>query len=108
MHFKYMADSIIEIVNNTAGEVTVRRKVKNKIAQLSKGNPGAATALTYTYLSGSSQDWDEFSSILSKYQLHGPAIWAGYKNKCDEDPDEFRKRILNENEYLITYMKQFD
>ena len=102
-----MPDLIIEIINNAAGEVTVDRKVKNKIAQLSKGNPGAATALTYTYLSGSSQDWDKLSRTLSKYQLHGPAVWAGYNDKCDEDPDEFRKRILDEDKDLITYMREF-
>jgi len=78
-----------------------------KIAQLSKGNPGAAIALTHTYLSGSSQDWNKLSHILSKYQLHGPAVWAVYKDKCDEDPDDFRRRILDEDEDLITYMREF-
>lgn len=47
---------IIEIINDTSGEVVVDRKVKNKIAHLSKGNPGAATALTNTYLSEKPQE----------------------------------------------------
>lgn len=73
---------------------------KENITSLSKGNPGALTALTELV------DIDPAKASLvmedmAKMNMYGPRIWIGYSDYCDEDAVEFADSILNRDEELV-------
>lgn len=67
------------------------------IADYSEGNPGAITALTKSC----KQEGEEFlDNVQEMGELRGSQIWIAFSDYCEEDIDEFVRRVNEKDKKL--------
>lgn len=74
--------------------------IQDNIVSLSKGNPGAATALTEVL----KHNMDQATTVLrtlDEMNMYGPRIWLGYKDYCDKDANRFVTCVLEKEQGMI-------
>jgi len=71
--------------------------VKNMLVDMSKGNPGGATVLVKLFEGVKPEDALKDIEILNEAGIYGGNLWIGFKDLCNQDIEEFRKKLHDED-----------
>lgn len=64
--------------------------MRDRIIDLTDGNPGALTVLSKV---ANEPNSGTLIQILEHHDVRGPEVWKLYKDECDEDIDAFVEHI---------------
>lgn len=81
--------------NEEVGQIighTVDSLLMSKFLIMADGNPGAATVLKLLLANPKVED---ITARLDSLKIHGPFLWALFKDVCGEDIDKLAHLVLN-------------
>lgn len=81
-------------------ELNLDLNVKEVIAEMSEGNPGALTTMMKLYQSG----MDYCIAGLYLMNMRGPQIWVAYKYWAEFDLEKLSKGIMERDQAMIDFV----
>jgi hypothetical protein len=86
-------------------QINVSDSLINIIHKLSEGNPGAIEVILQLIEIDKKTAMPKFL-ILHELNLHGPAIWIGYKDYCGQDINKFIECIDKRDPEMMVMIKK--